>query len=37
MSQRGVPVLHLLNVRELAVLNGIPIDGRFELGPVSAR
>ncbi|HEY8496262.1 MAG TPA: poly-gamma-glutamate system protein [Limnochordales bacterium] len=37
MSQRGVPVLHLLNVRELAVLNGIPIDARFEVAPVSVR
>jgi len=36
MSQRGVPVVHLLNVRELAVANGIPIDARFQLDQSSA-
>ncbi len=30
LSQRGVPVLHLLNVRELAAMAGIPIDARFD-------
>ena len=31
MSVDGVPVLHLLNVKELAAAAGIPIDGRFTL------
>lgn len=30
LSERHVPVLHLLNVKELAVMTGIPIDGRFD-------
>lgn len=29
MLDRGIPVLHLLNVRQLAMLAGVPIDRRF--------
>lgn len=29
MLDRGIPVLHLLNVRQLATLAGVPIDRRF--------
>lgn len=31
LSQRGVPVLHLLNARALALAAGIPVDGRFDI------
>lgn len=32
MAERGVPVLHLLNAKSLAVRIGIPVDGRFRPG-----
>lgn len=32
MLERGVPVLHLLNVRQLASQERVPIDRRFQIG-----